>query len=81
MKNIFLLTALLPLATGEVLLGTRHRGVLIYNGATLAPLQFTLPGVNPASLQITALAAVAPRSGGLEGGCSKTLESGFDRKL
>jgi ligand-binding sensor domain-containing protein len=52
------LTALLPLGTGEVLLGTRHRGVLIYNGATLAPLQFTLPGVNPAMLQITALAAV-----------------------
>ena len=52
------LSALLPLATGEVLLGTRHRGVLIYNGATLAPLQFTLPGVNPATLQITALAAV-----------------------
>ena len=52
------LTALLPLATGEVLLGTRHRGVLIYNGATLTPLQFTLPSVNPATLQITALAAV-----------------------
>ena len=52
------LTALLPVATGDVLLGTRRRGVLIYNGATLAPLQFTLPGVNPASLQITALAAV-----------------------
>ena len=51
-------SALLPLATGEVLLGTRHRGVLIYNGATLAPLQFTFPGVNPATLQITALAAV-----------------------
>lgn len=52
------LTALLPLATGELLLGTRHRGVLVYNGATLAPLQFTLPDVNPATLQITALAAV-----------------------
>jgi ligand-binding sensor domain-containing protein len=52
------LSALLPLATGEVLLGTRHRGVLIYNGATLAPLQFTLPGVDPATLQVTALAAV-----------------------
>jgi hypothetical protein len=52
------LTALIPLATGDILLGTRHRGVLIYNGATLAPLQFTLPGVNPATLQITALAAV-----------------------
>jgi ligand-binding sensor domain-containing protein len=52
------LTALLPLASGDVLLGTRHRGVLIYNGATLAPLRFTLPGVNPATLQITVLAAV-----------------------
>lgn len=52
------LTALLPLATGDVLLGTRRRGVLIYNGATLVPLRFTLPGVNSASLQITALAAV-----------------------
>ena len=52
------LTALLPLATGDVLLGTRRRGVLIYNGATLMPLRFTLPRVNPASLQITALAAV-----------------------
>ena len=52
------LTALLPLATGDLLLGTRHRGVLLYNGATLVPLRFTLPGINPASLQITALAAV-----------------------
>jgi hypothetical protein len=52
------LIALLPLATGDVLLGTRRRGVLIYNGSTLVPLRFTLPGVNPASLEITALAAV-----------------------
>jgi ligand-binding sensor domain-containing protein len=52
------LTVLLPLATGDVLLGTRRRGVLIYNGSTLVPLRFTLPGVNPASLQITSLAAV-----------------------
>jgi hypothetical protein len=52
------LTAVLPLASGDVLLGTRQRGVLIYNGATLAPLQFTLPGVNPATLEVTALAAV-----------------------
>jgi ligand-binding sensor domain-containing protein len=56
------LTALLPLATGDVLLGTRHRGVLIYDGATLTPLRFTLPGVNPASLQITALAEVNSES-------------------
>jgi outer membrane protein assembly factor BamB len=52
------LTAILPLTTGDVLIGTRHRGVFIYNGATLVPVRFTLPGVNPASLQITALAAV-----------------------
>jgi hypothetical protein len=52
------LTAVLPLATGEVLLGTQRRGVLLYNGATLTPLELHLPGVNPATLQITALAAV-----------------------
>ncbi len=52
------LTAVLPLADGDVLLGTRHRGVLLYNGATLVPFHFTLPGVNPASLQVTALVAV-----------------------
>ena len=48
------LTALLPLATGDLLLGTRHRGVLLYNGATLAPL----PAFDSSRLQITALAAV-----------------------
>ena len=52
------LTAVLPLADGDVLLGTRHRGVLLYNGATLVPFHFTLPGVNAASLEVTALAAV-----------------------
>jgi ligand-binding sensor domain-containing protein len=52
------LTALLPLASGELLLGTRHRGVLVYNGTTLEPLRFKLPGVNPATLQITALTEV-----------------------
>lgn len=51
-------TALLALASGDLLLGTRHRGVLIYNGATLVPLRFTLAGINPATLDITALAAV-----------------------
>jgi hypothetical protein len=51
------LTAVLPLATGEVLLGTHRHGVLVYNGATLKPLRFTLPGVNPATLEVTALAA------------------------
>jgi hypothetical protein len=48
------LTAILPLATGDLLLGTRHRGVLLYNGATLAPL----PAFDTTHLQITSLAAV-----------------------
>jgi ligand-binding sensor domain-containing protein len=52
------LTVLLPLADGDVLLGTRHRGVLRYNGTTLVPLRLTLPGINPGSLHVTALAAV-----------------------
>jgi hypothetical protein len=52
------LTALLPLPTGDLLLGTRHHGVLLYDGSRLTPLRFTVHGVNPASLQITALAAV-----------------------
>ncbi len=52
------LTALLPLSGGDLLLGTRHRGVLIYNGETLTPLRFTLPGIDPASLEVTAMAAV-----------------------
>jgi hypothetical protein len=48
------LTAILPLATGDLLLGTRRRGVLLYNGATLTPL----PAFDTAHLQLTALAAV-----------------------
>jgi ligand-binding sensor domain-containing protein len=52
------LTALLPLAGGDLLLGTRHRGALSYNGETLTPLRFTLPGIDPASLEVTAMAAV-----------------------
>jgi hypothetical protein len=54
------LTAALPLATGDLLLGTRQHGVLVYNGASLTPLRFTLPNLDPdpAKLQVTALAAV-----------------------
>ncbi len=52
------LTALVSLPTGDLLLGTRHHGGLLYNGTTLKPLRFALPGVNSASLQVTALAAV-----------------------
>ena len=55
------LTALLPLASGDLLLGTRHAGVLLYNGSTLVPFRFNPPpetGVsNPATLEVTALAA------------------------
>ncbi len=52
------LTALAPLSTGDLLLGTRRHGVLLYNGVTLAPVRFSSPGVDPAALQITALAAI-----------------------
>ncbi len=48
------LTTLLPLATGELLLGTAHHGLLLYNGANLT----AVPLANaPATLDITALAA------------------------
>jgi len=45
------LTALLPLPSGDLLLGTKHHGVLLYNGSTL--VQY---GNLPAA-EITALAA------------------------
>jgi ligand-binding sensor domain-containing protein len=52
------LTTLLELSTGDLLLGTRHRGVLLYNGATLKPLTFSSPGIDPSKLQITTLTSV-----------------------
>ena len=51
------LTALLPLPSGDLLLGTRHAGVLLYNGSTLTPLRFNLPGFDSSALEVTALAA------------------------
>jgi len=45
------LTALLPMSSGDLLLGTRNAGVLLFDGSTLAPY-----GHLPAS-EITALAA------------------------
>ena len=45
------LTTLLPLATGELLLGTAHHGLLLYNGATLT-------AITPSNLEVTSLAAV-----------------------
>jgi ligand-binding sensor domain-containing protein len=52
------LTTLLPLSTGELLLGTRDHGLLLYSGQTLSPVRFSLPGIEAARLQVTALAAV-----------------------
>ena len=46
------LTTLLPMPAGDLLLGTRHAGVLLFDGATLAPYS-QLPRAD-----ITALAAV-----------------------
>jgi hypothetical protein len=48
------LTSLLPLASGDVLLGTRHDGVLIFDGRTLTPFDATAKEAR----EITALAAV-----------------------
>jgi ligand-binding sensor domain-containing protein len=45
------LTAVLPLATGRVLLGTERRGVLVYDGQTITPFHAAL-----SSLHVTALA-------------------------
>jgi len=47
------LTALLALPSGDLLIGTRHAGLLRYNGSALIP--FELPGGG--ALEITALAA------------------------
>ena len=52
------LTAVAALADGEVLLGTRRRGLMVWNGSTLVPLKFAVAGVNAGALQVTALAAV-----------------------
>ncbi len=56
------LTQLLPLPTGDLLLGTRHRGVLLFDGTHLTPLAFSLPGVDSAKLEVTTLAAPGPAS-------------------
>ncbi len=45
------LTAILPLASGRLLLGTEKRGVLVYDGKRLMPFHPSLSG-----LQVTALA-------------------------
>jgi ligand-binding sensor domain-containing protein len=50
-------TALLPLATGELLVGTRKRGLLVYRGTTGNMLETWHPQL--AALAVTALAADA----------------------
>jgi ligand-binding sensor domain-containing protein len=52
------LTAVLPLESGDVLLGTRHRGLLLYSGSRLSRQVLPVAGVDSGKLQITALAAV-----------------------
>ncbi len=49
--------ALQVLASGELLLGTRHTGVLLFSGTTLEPLALHAPGFEEGKLQVTALAA------------------------
>ena len=52
------LTALLPLASGDLLLGTRHGGVLLSDGASLSPVRFTFAGTDSAHLEVTSLASL-----------------------
>lgn len=49
--------ALAVLASGDLLLGTRHAGVLVFSGTTLEPLAMQVPRVDAARLQVTALLA------------------------
>ena len=51
------ITAVLALATGDLVLGTRRRGLLLYNGTSLSSVDFAVDGVNSSTLQVTALAA------------------------
>jgi ligand-binding sensor domain-containing protein len=51
-------TALLPLASGELLIGTRHAGVLLYDGAALVPFAATEKQAG----QVTALASIETAS-------------------
>ena len=50
------LTTLAADASGDLLLGTHRHGVLRFDGASLAPYRFTFSGVDPARLEVTALA-------------------------
>ncbi len=53
-------TALLPLPDGDLLLGTRRGGLLVYSGETLMPIPLSVTGVSGAGQvsEVTALAAV-----------------------
>ncbi|SNT21464.1 hypothetical protein SAMN05421770_105201 [Granulicella rosea] len=52
-------TALLPLPTGELLIGTHRHGLQLYTGTTLEPFRAEVAGLNTAALQVTSLAADA----------------------
>ena len=78
------LTALLPLATGDLLLGTRHHGLLLFDGNALT--QVRLPGSGAGSEDITELASagsaaylVGTRTAGVflaQGGTISQADSG-----
>ena len=82
------LTALLPMPSGDLILGTRHGGVLLYAGS-LQTLRFTVNGLEATRLEVTALAAsdasavlIGTRTAGivaLRGGVAQrlTLASGM----
>ena len=60
------ISALQVLASGDLLLGTRHAGVLVFDGTALAPLAMPVAGLDAGRLQVTALAAAGRglRAGG-----------------
>jgi hypothetical protein len=43
-------TAILPLSSGDLLIGTRRAGLLLYNGKTLAPFQSNLTNISVTAL-------------------------------
>ena len=51
------LTALLPQPTGDLLLGTRHHGLLLFDGATLTPVKLPAPATDITALASTGSAA------------------------
>ncbi len=69
------LTALLPMPSGDLILGTRHAGVLLFDGTTLAPYSH-LPAADITALAATDSASVliGTRNSGLTYVHAGTLE-------